>query len=173
MQTQLRQLIPENEIHSIVRRLSAEIRAENPSSEAVLIGVMKGAFVFMADLARELGPAFEVDFMQAASYGHRDTPSEEVRIISDISVDIRGRDVIVVEGIIDRGNTAKAVINHLEKKGPSSIRLCTLILRKGHSHNLTVDYIGRQIDDGFIVGYGMDYREKYRGLKGLFTIDKT
>lgn len=172
MQPHLRQLIPEDEIHSMIRRLSAEIRADNPSSEAVIIGVMKGAFVFMADLVRELGPAFEVDFMQAASYGHRDTPSEEVRITSDISVDIKGRDVIVVEGIIDRGNTARAVVRHLDKKGPSSIRLCTLLLRKGHSHDLTVDYIGRQIEDGFVVGYGMDHREKYRGLKGLFTIDR-
>ena len=124
---------------------------------------MKGAFVFMADLARELGPEFEVGFIQAASYGDRETPSEEVRITSDISVEIEGRDVIVVEGIIDRGNTARAVVRHLEKKGPSSIRLCTLLLRKGHSHGLRVDYIGRPIDDGFVVGYGMDYREKYRG----------
>lgn len=171
MPAQLRQLISEAGIRSIVRRLSAEIRADNPSSAAVIIGVMKGAFVFMADLARELGPAFEVDFMQAASYGDRETPSEEVRITSDISVEIKDRDVIVVEGIIDRGNTARAVIRHLEKKGPSSIRLCTLLLRKSHSHGLRVDYIGRQIDGGFVVGYGMDHREKYRGLKGLFTME--
>lgn len=173
MPLRLKPFIPEKEIHAIIKRVSSEIGSDFASGEGVLVGVLKGAFVFLADLARELGPGFEVDFIQASSYGKNDAPSQEVRILKDITADIKGRDVIVVEGIIDRGITARAVVEHLKAKGPSSIRVCTLILRDGNASGVKIDYAGKRISDGFVVGYGMDYMEMYRGLKEIYMIDKT
>lgn len=164
--------IDEDEVRSIVKRLACEISADYVSKKPVLIGVLKAAFVLMADLSRELGQQYEVDFLQAASYGRSGEPTDEVEIINDIATDIRGKDVIIVEGIVDRGNTARKVVEHLKFKGPSSISICTLLLRNGNSSGLRIDYVGKKIDDGFVVGYGMDYMEGCRGLKGIYVVEK-
>ncbi|MDO8426262.1 MAG: hypoxanthine phosphoribosyltransferase [Deltaproteobacteria bacterium] len=170
MQDGIKLLYSPEEIKKIVRRLAREVEADLAGKDPVLIGVLKGAFVFLSDLAREIDAPVEVDFIQAASYGLRDEPSSEVRIKNDITADIKGRDIIVIEGIIDRGRTVRAVIEHLKKKGPASIKVCTLLLRDSHA-GMAIDYAGARIDEGFVVGYGMDYKEGYRNLPGVYILE--
>lgn len=154
----------------MVRRLAGEIRADYSSKNPVLIGVLKGASVFLSDLAREIDFPLEIDFVQTSSYGKRSTstPSEKVAVSRELSGEITGRDVIVVDGIIDRGHTVSALLEHLHAKGPASVRICTLLLRDGKAHGFDIDYIGATIRDGFVVGYGMDYREHYRNLPAIY-----
>jgi hypoxanthine phosphoribosyltransferase len=168
----LKLIIPPEEIHLIVERLAKEIRHDYSAKNPVLIGVLKGAFVFMADLARALKIPVEMDFICAARYGTRERPTKVAKIIKDISTDIEGRDVIVIEDIIDRGQTMKALMEHLKVKRPASLRLCALILRgKKRDLGLKVDYLGTTVGEGFVVGYGLDYKEQYRHLPGLYIIE--
>lgn len=172
MRDKLKLLIPPDEIDSIVDRVASEIRKDFAGKDPILLGVLKGAFVFLSDIVRALEMPFEVDFIQASCYGKRDSPSAEVLIKRDLTADIKGRDVIIVEGIIDRGHTARALTEYLKKKGPSSIKVCTFLLREGGGGDgLKVDYVGKRIGDGFVIGYGMDYKEEYRGLAGLYIME--
>ena len=163
-------IIPPAEITSIVKRLAGELRAEYRGKNPVLVGVLKGAFVFLTDLVRELNMPFEVDFVQTSSYGKTgDAPSEKVLITREITSVIRGRDAVIVEGIVDRGLTAGTVRRHIEGKGASSTRLCTLLKREGRPE-VRADYVGKVIGAGFVVGYGMDFGERYRELSGIYVI---
>ncbi|MFQ5736359.1 MAG: phosphoribosyltransferase [Thermodesulfobacteriota bacterium] len=164
----LEPFISPEEVGALVSEIAARLRADYAGRDPVLLGVLKGAFVFMADLTRALDAMdMEVDFVQAASYGHRDEPSHEVLITRDVTTEIKGRHVIVVEGIIDRGLTVRAVLDHLGSKGPASLSLCTLLLRDTHRAGREVEYFGRRIGEGFVVGYGMDYKGRYRNLPGV------
>ncbi|MBI5562317.1 MAG: hypoxanthine phosphoribosyltransferase [Deltaproteobacteria bacterium] len=155
----------------MVGDIAKAIRLDFPSHPPLLIGALKAAFVFMADLARALEMDCGVDFIQSASYGKRDSPSTEVLITRDITASIRDRDVIIVEGITDRGHTAKAIMDYLSAKEPASLRLCSLLARSGVKRDVTVDYAGAYVEPGFIVGYGMDYKERFRHLPGIYVIE--
>lgn len=170
MSESLKLLIPPEEIRAMVRRLAREVRKDFAGKNPVFICVLKGAFMFFSDLMRVLRTDFEVDFLQAASYHGKTVQSPEVVIKKDIAADIKGRDVVIVDGIIDSGLTVERIIDHLNAKGPSSIRLCTLLLREGGAKGIAADYVGRRIEKGFVVGYGMDYMERYRGLAGIYVI---
>jgi hypoxanthine phosphoribosyltransferase len=137
----------------------------------VVIGILNGAFIFAADLIREMGMRVELDFMRLSSYGSRDVPDNKVCITKDIEIDIKGRDVLIVEDIVDRGLTLKAIIGHLETREPAGIKVCSLLLRSGSEQAGLVDFVGQGIDEGFVVGYGMDYKERYRELKGLYIME--
>ncbi len=167
----LQLLFPPEEIHIIVDRLARELRSDFASRNPVLLGVLKGAFIFISDLMRAMKMPFEVDFIQAASYGEKTIPSSQVAIKGDITSDIKGRDVIIVDGIIDSGHTIRVINEYLKAKEPASISVCTLLLRDGEARDLSVDYVGVHIGKGFVVGYGMDYGERYRGLQGLYVIN--
>ncbi len=167
----LKPLYSPEEIRSTIGRLAGEIRADYASRTPVLVGVLKGAFVFLADLVRALEMPVEVDFIRLSSYGTRDVPTPKAAITKDIELSVEGRDVLVVEDIIDRGTTIEAVMDHLEGKNPATLRLCTLLLKEGGGTGRKIDYIGKEIGDGFVVGYGMDYKERYRELRALYTID--
>ncbi len=169
-QERLRLLIPAHEIRSIVKGIADEIRADYEGKEPVLVGVLKGAFIFLADLVRFLNIPLEIDFIQSESYGKRDLPTSEVKITKDLGLDVSGRHVIVVEDIIDTGNTAEALVSHVRSKGPLSLSLCALILRG--RPGVKVDYSGKTVGSGFLVGYGLDYKEKYRALEDIYVIEK-
>lgn len=160
------------EIQRIVSGLAADIRRDFPAGPPLLIGALKGAFVFMADLIRAMQTDVEVDFIQTASYGRRELPTTEILITRDITSEIEGRHVIIVEGIVDRGHTARAICDYLASKEPASVRLCALLVRGGIKRDIRVDYPGVQIGPGFVVGYGMDYREQYRELAGIHLLDE-
>ena len=164
-------IITPEEIQDIVKRLASEISAGYNGKNPVLIGALKASFIFLSDLSRSLALEHELDFIQTSSYGRADEPSHEVLITNDISTDISDRHCIVVDTIIDRGRTANAIEEHLKKKGPSSVRLCALLLRSGEAEMLVkADYVGKRIGAGFVAGYGMDYKERLRGLPGIHII---
>lgn len=167
---ELRPFREPSEIAATVKRLARGISSDYSSKTPLLIGVLKGSFLFLADLVRELKVPHEVDFIQTACYGMRDTPSDEVLILRDITAELKGRDVIIVEDIIDRGHTARVLVKYFSDKGAASIKLCTLLLREGGAPGLHVDYIGERIGTGFVIGYGMDYKERHRGLPGLHML---
>lgn len=169
MEDNLKLIIAPDEIRTMVEKIAGDIRASFPSGRPVLVGVLKGAAVFLADLTRAVGSQLEVDFIQASSYSDPLAPSEKIRITGDTSIDLKGRDVIVVDGIVDRGKTARAVIKHIRAKGPASLGFCTLLLRDS-TDNIAIDYVGKKIPEGFVVGYGMDYKEAYRWLDGVYLL---
>ncbi|HBG46616.1 MAG TPA: hypoxanthine phosphoribosyltransferase [Deltaproteobacteria bacterium] len=162
--------IPPEGIEEIVKRIAAEISSDYRGRSPVVVGVLKGAFLFISDLVRSLAVDHEVDFIQTACYGMRDVPSEEVLILRDVTTDLKGRDVIIVEDIIDRGHTARALKKYFSDKGAASVKVCALLKRDGGSPE-AADYLGAVIGRGFVVGYGMDYKERYRGLPGLYLIE--
>lgn len=160
-------LIDERTLQARVTALATDIRAGYPpDSVPILIAVLKGAFIFLADLTRQLGFLHEVDFMAVSSYGEGTTSSGVVRIIMDLERNIAGRDVLIVEDIIDTGNTLSYLRRILGDRGPRSLRICTLLNKPSRrTVDVPVDYIGFNIPDRFVVGYGLDFAEKYRDLR--------
>ena len=168
MTESLELFISPEEIRDTVRKLASELRRDYSAKDPVLVGVLKGASVFLSDLAREADFPLEVDFVQTSSYGKRETPSPDITVSRELSGDISGRHVIVVDGIIDRGATVSALLEYIRAKNPASVSVCTLLLRDGSPKGFAVDYVGVVLEDGFVVGYGMDYRERYRNLPAIY-----
>jgi len=165
-------VINKHDIHRQIRRIAETISIDYQGRELVLIGVLKGAFLFLADLARELKLAkVKIDFLQASSYGADTVSSENIVLKKDIDVDIRGKDVLVVEDIVDTGLTLAYLIRHLEGFSPSSIKVCAMIdKRERRKAAIRVDYACTTIDKGFLVGYGLDYAEDYRNLPEIYHL---
>jgi hypoxanthine phosphoribosyltransferase len=157
----------ENQIQQAVHRIAGEISDTYGEVCPLLVGVLKGSFVFMADLIRELTIPFEVDFILARSYGRGTKSSGKVEILKEVETDVHGRHVVVVEDIADTGLTFDAVVSRIETGGPASVRRCALLVRQGHP---PVDFTGLMIGSGFVVGYGIDYAEQYRGLRDIRTL---
>jgi hypoxanthine phosphoribosyltransferase len=158
-------------LEEIVGRVALQMASKLGGTNPVLVGVLKGSYTFLADLSRKLGIDHEIDFIQTACYGLRDMPANEVLILRDITAELKGREVVIVEDIIDRGHTARVLLEHFRTRGASSIRLCALLKRKGGAPGVPVDFVGEEIGDGFVVGYGMDYKERYRNLPGLYLLE--
>ena len=154
----------EQEILAAVRAIAGRISADYPDSRPLLVGVLKGSFVFLADLVRELSVPFEVDFLRARSYGTGLRSKGAVEITKDVEADLRGRHVIVVEDIADTGRTMDVVVERLRAGQPASLRRCALLVREGSPQP---DYAGLSLGPGFVVGYGIDYAEGYRGLRDV------
>ncbi|MEK7841255.1 MAG: hypoxanthine phosphoribosyltransferase [Deltaproteobacteria bacterium] len=173
MESHLKQLFPAEEIHIAVNRLAAEIRRDYAGKTPILIGILKGSFIFLADLIRTLKMPLEIDFIRAASYGAIDVSSGAVRITKDIDAGIENRDIIVVEDIVDTGLTLDVILKHLRAKKPASLKTCALI-DKPHRRQMSIkiDYLGFYAKDVFLVGYGLDYNEKYRYLPGVYVMEK-
>jgi hypoxanthine phosphoribosyltransferase len=172
MESHLKQLFSPEEIHGTIDRLANEIKKDYAGKLPLVIGILKGSFIFLADLIRALQMPVEIEFIGAASYGSGDTSSGNVRITKDIDTNIEKRDIIVVEDIIDTGLTLNVIMDHLKAKNPASIKLCALV-DKPHRIKLPVkvDYLGFHTKEDFLVGYGLDYQENYRYLPGLYAID--
>jgi len=159
-------MISEQEVQDRVNELGKQITEHYKGSEdLVLVGLLRGSFVFMADLARAIDLTHQVDFMTASSYGNSMESSRDVRILKDLDDDIQGKDVLLVEDIIDTGNTLTKVKEILSLRDPKSIEICTL-LDKPSRREVEVDtkWIGFEIPDEFVVGVGIDYAQKYRHL---------
>lgn len=168
-------LITEAEIESRVTELAAEIdRDYAETDELVLIGVLKGSFIFLADLARRLSVRHRVEFIAVSSYGDSEDTvhSGAVRLLMDVRLDIRERDVLVVEDIVDSGNTVEYLMRVLEARGPRSLKACTLLRKPDRLEvDVEVSYLGFDIPDVWVVGYGLDWAERYRTLPYIGTID--
>lgn len=160
-----RVIVGEDEIRTRVAELGAQIAEDHRGRRPLLVGVLKGAFVFMADLARAIDGPVEVDFMAVASYGSATRSSGVVRIVKDLDVDLTGRDVIIVEDIIDSGLTLAYLRKNLLARHPASVEVCALLVREGLQKTaLDLRYVGFTIPPDFVVGYGLDVRERYRNL---------
>lgn len=167
MAVDMRVMISAEEIQAKVKQLSEEINAHYAQSdkELVLIGLLRGSVIFMADLCRCISKPHELDFMTVSSYGNSTTSSRDVKILKDLDGEIRGKDVLVVEDIIDSGNTLSKVLEILQTRAPNSIQLCTLVSKPSRREiDLEVKFLGFEVEDRFIVGYGLDYDQKYRHL---------
>ncbi|BBO85706.1 hypoxanthine phosphoribosyltransferase [Desulfosarcina ovata] len=163
-------VIKKDDIQRQITRIAAAISADYQGRELIMIGVLKGAFLFLADLVRELKlEKIKIDFLQASSYGADTVSSENIVLKKDIDVDIRGKDVLVVEDIVDTGLTMARLIEHLKRHDPNSIRICAMIdKRERRKVAVNVDYACGCVEEGFLVGYGLDYAENYRNLPEIY-----
>ena len=158
-------LFTEEQLKTRVQEIAQEIQRDYEGKEIMLISVLRGSFIFMADLCRAIDLPCTLDFMSVSSYGSGTTSSGQVQITKDLSEDITGRHIIVVEDILDSGNTLSYLLKILEHRHPASIRLCTLLDKPDRRVKpVKVHYSGFTIPDAFVVGYGLDYAEKYRNL---------
>lgn len=157
------------EIALRVKQLGAQISADYQGRELVLVGVLKGAFVFLADLARQIRLPMKIDFLQAASYGTETRSSGAVSLLKPIEIDIRDKDVLLVEDIVDTGLTVQRLLDLLRSCGPRSLKLCAMIdKRERREVEVPIAYAGHTVSHGFLVGYGLDFAEDYRHLDGIF-----
>lgn len=164
-------LFTEEDIHRRLGELAAEVERDYAGKDVLLVGVLKGAVMVMADLARTFGRHVEMDWMAVSSYGSGTKSSGVVRILKDLDTDITGRHVLIVEDIIDTGLTLSWLVRNLTSRGPASVEICTL-LRKPDALQMSVDvkYVGYDIPNEFVVGYGLDYAERYRNLRCIGTL---
>ncbi|MGZ0655920.1 hypoxanthine phosphoribosyltransferase [Coraliomargarita sp. W4R53] len=160
-------LIAKEEIADIVARLGSEITEhyKNSEKELIVIGLLRGSFVFMADLVREIKRPMVTDFMTISSYGDNTESTGDVKVVMDLDESITDRDVLLVEDIIDTGNTFSKVIRLLEGRGPASLRICTLLSKPSRRQvEVEIDFCGVEIPDEFVCGYGLDYAQKFRNV---------
>ena len=167
MTVAMRVMISSEEIQAKVKQLGDKINAHYAQSdkELVLIGLLRGSVIFMADLCHAIEKPHELDFMTVSSYGGGTVSTRDVKILKDLDGEINGKDVLVVEDIIDSGNTSSKVVEMLKTRNPNSIELCTLVSKPSRREiDLEVKFLGFEVEDRFIVGYGLDYDQKYRHL---------
>jgi hypoxanthine phosphoribosyltransferase len=171
--TKLHVLLPESQIQTRIRELGAQIDADYPNGRLHLVCILKGACFFLADLSRALQRDVLIDFMGISSYGKEKSSSGEVKVTKDLDVSVEGEDLLIVEDIVDSGVTLNYLIHVLEQRRPRSIRIAAL-LDKPHRRlrPVHVSYVGFQIPDEFVVGYGLDYAEKYRNLRDVCVLQE-
>ncbi|MBO5105363.1 MAG: hypoxanthine phosphoribosyltransferase [Clostridia bacterium] len=164
-------LFSKEQIKQIVSKLGAEISKDYKDKNLLLVGILKGSVVFMADLMRELTIPCNIEFMALSSYGSGTRSSGVVRVLKDLSIDIKDYDVLVIEDILDSGNTLFQLKTMLEMRNPKSLKICTFFDKpERRTADIEADYVGAEIPDAFIVGYGLDYDEKYRNLSYVGVI---
>lgn len=159
-------LFTEEDIAAMVKRMGAEISRDYQGKDLVLIAVLRGAVVFMGDLMRSIDVPLAIDFMAVSSYGDKAKSSGVVRIVKDLDMDIKGRDVLIVEDILDSGLTLKYLMKNLSSRNPASIEVATFLWKdvEGKQAAINPKYVGTHCPDAFVVGYGLDFAERYRNL---------
>ena len=158
-------LLSEEEIKDIVKRLGKQITEDYKGKNLLVVSVLKGSIMFMADLMREIKIHCKIDFMAVSSYGSGTQTSGSVKIIKDLSIDLKGYDILIVEDILDSGVTLSNLKKMLELREPKSVKICTFLDKpERRKADIVADYTGAQVPDEFVVGYGLDYDEKYRNL---------
>jgi len=171
-QPQPKILICRDDIAKAVDRLACEIERDYQGKQPLLIGVLKGSFVFMADLVRQLDLPLELDFVRLSSYGAAKESSGKVRVVQGLKTPIKGRDVLVIEDIVDTGITISFLLDYLKKKKPASLKLCALTDKPSrHRVPVSIDYLGFTLPNKFIVGYGLDFDERFRNLRDIYAIE--
>lgn len=168
-----RTLFDVDEIGKRVKELGEEISKDYEGQEIIAISLLRGSFVFAADLVRAIKIPVNVDFMTTSSYGHDEQTSGIVDIISDIRTDVKDKHVLIVDDIMDSGNTMKEVVEFINQKGPKSIKTCVMLDKPSRREaDISPDYVGFSIPDVFIVGYGLNYGDFYRNIPYIFTFDE-
>ncbi|GAB7140682.1 hypoxanthine phosphoribosyltransferase [Deferribacterales bacterium RsTz2092] len=167
----LTEFISEVALQARVSELGKQISADYAEKNLLVIGILKGSFIFMADLVRAITQPVELSFITLSSYHNASKSSGEVRLSCDVDMSIRGRDVLIVEDIVDSGNTMSYLLKVLQIREPTSLKVCTLLDKPSRRQTpVSVEYCGFQVPDEFIVGYGLDYAGKYRNLRNISAI---
>jgi hypoxanthine phosphoribosyltransferase len=162
----------QTQIESAVSRLAAEITTDYHHRNPVLIGILKGVFIFMADLVRRLDFLLELEFVRVSSYGSGRQTSGKVKVVQGLRCPVGGRDVLVIEDIVDTGLTVAFLLDYLKKKKPASLKLCTLADKPSRRRSpVKIDYLGFEVPDKFLVGYGLDCDERYRNLPDISYLE--
>lgn len=170
-EAKLIKFISAEEISQRVRGIASRINADYKSRNPILIGVLNGAFVFLSDLIRELDIECEIDFLKLSSYGNEKISSGDVTILKELNCNPEGRDIIIIEDIVDTGASIEFIKKLLERENPASIRFATLLYKSSKCNlDFEIDYKGFEIEDKFCVGYGMDWAQKYRNLKDIYVL---
>lgn len=165
-------VISKNQISDKVGELAAQINADYADKDLVMIGVLNGAFIFLADLARSITIPHQIDFIRVASYGNSDSSSGTIRLTKDVELDFKNKHVLLVEDIIDTGATLDWLTKKFSANEAASVRICTLIDKKERRQSeVKIDYVGFSLEQGFLIGYGLDYAEQYRYLPEIFTLE--
>lgn len=164
-------ILKRDDIDRMVAAVARSISSDYQNREPVLVGVLKGAFIFLADLVRHLTIPVKIDFVGASSYGSNTSPSGKIRLTKRIEVDIKDKDVLVVEDIVDTGLTLIYLIDYLKSFGPKTVRVCTMLDKQERRRvKIKIDYRCHVVEEGFIVGYGIDYAEDYRNLPEIYHL---
>lgn len=165
------EVLSKEEIETRVKEVAAQISEDYRDRELVLVGALKGAFIFMADLARELSIQARIGFIGVSSYGSGSTSSGTIKVTKELDMDVEGRDVLIVEDIVDTGLTLEFIVEYLKGLGPKSVRVCTLLDKEERREtDIEVDYACHKIPEGFLVGYGLDYAEDYRNMPAIYHL---
>ena len=164
-------LIPRKTIRARVKELAGRISSDYAGKEPVLIGILNGVVFFFSDLVMEMNIPSKIDFIRAASYGSGTTTAGSIKLTKDVEIPIQGKDLIIVEDIVDTGLTLNYIVRRLEERGPESIRICALIDKlERRDEEVKIDYRGFHVEKGFLVGYGLDHDEKYRYLSDIYVL---
>lgn len=167
-----RPIVTQEQMRTRIRDLGRQIATDYADKDLILVGILKGAFAFYADLARAIRIPLRVDFLVVTSYGSRAKPTGKVKMVTDLTEDIAGRDVLLVEDIVDSGLTVQYLTRTLSKRKPKSINVCALLSKPDRRQvNVDVQYVGFVIANKYVVGYGLDYQQKYRNLPYLAVLD--
>ncbi|WP_074017069.1 hypoxanthine phosphoribosyltransferase [Fusobacterium massiliense] len=172
MKYRIESLIDRQKVESRIKELAKEIEKDYAGEEVVCVGLLKGSVIFLSDLVKEIETPVIIDFMNVSSYGSETVSSGDVKILKDTDLDLRGKNVLIVEDIIDTGLTLEYVIDYFKKvKGVKTIKTCTLLSKPDRRRvQVDVDYIGFEVPDKFIIGYGLDYDQKYRNLPYIAVV---
>jgi hypoxanthine phosphoribosyltransferase len=167
-----RPIVTQEEMRARIRELGKQITSDYTGKDFVLVGVLKGAYAFYADLARAIRIPMRVDFIVVTSYGGGAKTSGKVKMVTELTEDIKGKDVLLVEDIVDSGLTIQYLVKQLSKRKPRSVKVCTLLSKpERRTVDVPLAYIGFNIPDKYVVGYGLDYQQKYRNLPYLAVLD--
>ena len=165
-------IFPKEEIEATVKRLAAEVSKDYQGKYPLVLGVLKGSFIFMADLIRYLDFPLEIELIRLSSYFNGEQSSGEVKVVQGLRTPIKDRDILIVEDIVDTGLTISFLMDYLRKKKPTSLKLCVLTDKPSrHKKPVAIDYLGLTVPNKFIVGYGLDWDEKFRNLPDICVLD--
>jgi len=168
-----RPIVTQEQMRARIREMGRQITNDYAGKDLILIGVLKGAYAFYADLARAIRIPMRVDFIVVTSYGSRSKTSGKVKLVSDLTEEVKGKDLLLVEDIIDSGLTISYLMKTLAKRKPRSVKICTLLSKpERRVVDVTIDYESFRIPNKYVVGYGLDYQQKYRNLPYLAVLDK-
>jgi hypoxanthine phosphoribosyltransferase len=173
MPAKLQVLVSKAELAVIVKKMATAITKDYRTQNPLVIGILKGSFVFLSDLVRQLDFPLEVEFVRLSSYGSGKETSGKVKMVQGLKLDVKGRHVLVVEDIVDTGITLAYFMDYLGKKNPASLKLCALTEKTAcHRVAVKIDYLGLEVPDKFLVGYGLDCDEKYRNLPDICVLEE-